>query len=144
MNQQPIPRLVAIPEAGSTAVFFANLPGHGPIFLMDLGSVHVEVPVLTHPAGRAMTADLLRAVAFSANRAIEWLEETAGLGAGSLVVQEPRPPGGMTSGYREIRGQWNEDARPGDVVPQGRHAWPEDPEQPGMTSEERPDPGWRS
>ncbi|ASO18931.1 hypothetical protein FHR81_001197 [Actinoalloteichus hoggarensis] len=147
--QRPIPRLVAIPEPASTAVFFANLPGHGPIFLMDLGSVHVEVPVLTDPAGRVIVADLLRAVAFSASRAVEWLEQTAGLAAGPLIHTDQRPPsGGLTSGYREVRGQWNEDGSPPNpgVLPQGRHAWPEESDHPPspQDSNERAERGWWS
>ncbi|ASO17954.1 hypothetical protein FHR81_005443 [Actinoalloteichus hoggarensis] len=146
------PRLVVLPAVGACAVFGANLPGRGPTFLLDLGAVHVEMPIPADQRSRSAMADFLRTLAFASERASEWIEQTSGLSAGPVINHEPDssprrdPRGGMTSGYREVRGQWDEDAPPSGpgVLPSGRHAWPEDSDHPTGDPDEKGERGWWS
>ncbi|AOS61149.1 hypothetical protein [Actinoalloteichus hymeniacidonis] len=103
------PRLVVLPAVGACAVFGANLPGRGPTFLLDLGAVHVEIPIPPDKLSRACMADFLRTLSFAADRASEWLDHAAGPAGGTVIT--PEPPTGIPQG-------------------RGRHCWPEKDQDP--------------
>ncbi|WP_016701313.1 hypothetical protein [Actinoalloteichus spitiensis] len=107
-----VPQVVAAPAQGAGALFTVEMPGTGPMLMVDLGSLCVQVRFHQDGQDREHLDRFLAELTRETSRALEWLRSQPRHTRGLLDVESART---ALAGYLP--------ATPPEEPPGGAHHW---------------------